>query len=748
MYGQPGFPPGLQAGGYQPDDPNLAAAYGYHNPYQPPPPYYAYPPPQPQPQHMGPHGGAVMNPGYPPVPAYTNPPVAQQPQRTGPAPGSPPQPTKGGKATDSSASRGMPHHVQQAAHMHAPTLPPGYHPHLTPHPATQLFVSPHTQPQLAMAQQLQALPQMPPPPPSAHYAQHPAMHGHAMQGHPQAAQQQPPPFRPHHGGGHGHMPQAEQGGKPLRSPKGQPRTSWDVSADLGPAMQQVAPSTASAPSVQGSEATSPRSPMGGSGGSFGDLGDERNDPRAQVDGASLSADDDEGREGMAQMAAGHHMYHPNSGMGAESSWHDPKTSSPYAQKKTYSVDFLLKFQHDSTEPPEKIKNFAAYMPTSQHPTVDPMAMAQYEAQARQHMSRAGVPRRTSPMMAPDRDFPPRVAPYAQRPLMAGIPGQDILDHRVERPFRRLGTAEDDSVSRRVNGILNKITPEKYEALLKNLLEDNFDVTNQEVLNEIITCIFECAVRQTKFCNLYADLCRDLTQKFSATTAAAAAAASAKSKEAGMPDTPKTTAYASFRRALLNKCQTEFERPQVANDPSLTPEERAELEGRMKKRQLGNIKFIGELFKRKMLTEKIMHDVIKRLLLGGGGRPVPGAEHQPPEHAPTDEEIEVLCTLLATVGQQLDRAPAAAYMNLYFEKLQSLLDGNTRSARIRFILQSVIELRQNQWVPRRQEEKVQTLAELENTRLRREAARNESVQQTIEQQRRNPPGFPGVVPGVP
>ena len=56
----------------------------------------------------------------------------------------------------------------------------------------------------------------------------------------------------------------------------------------------------------------------------------------------------------------------------------------------------------------------------------------------------------------------------------------------------------------------------------------------------------------------------------------------------------------------------------------------------RRRSLGNIKFIGELFKLKMLTEVIMHDCIVKLL----------KNHD-------DESLECLCRLLSTIGKDLD-----------------------------------------------------------------------------------------------
>lgn len=56
----------------------------------------------------------------------------------------------------------------------------------------------------------------------------------------------------------------------------------------------------------------------------------------------------------------------------------------------------------------------------------------------------------------------------------------------------------------------------------------------------------------------------------------------------------------------------------------------------RRRSMGNIKFIGELFKLKMLTEAIMHDCVVKLL----------KNHD-------EESLECLCRLFSTIGKDLD-----------------------------------------------------------------------------------------------
>ena len=80
----------------------------------------------------------------------------------------------------------------------------------------------------------------------------------------------------------------------------------------------------------------------------------------------------------------------------------------------------------------------------------------------------------------------------------------------------------------------------------------------------------------------------------------------------------TTSETSLR-AILS-----FERNYTAADPSCSHPCVASCvqeDLKARRRMLGNIQFIGELFKEKMLTEKIMHECIVKLL-GEAGHPGP------------------------------------------------------------------------------------------------------------------------------
>jgi len=137
--------------------------------------------------------------------------------------------------------------------------------------------------------------------------------------------------------------------------------------------------------------------------------------------------------------------------------------------------------------------------------------------------------------------------------------------------------------------------------------------------------------------------------------------------------------ALFRKYLLNRCQEEFERGWTVNLPE--PKE-GETEVMLsdeyyvaaaaKRKGLGLVQFIGELYKLRMLSIKIMHTCFTRLL---------DFEGMPDEGA-----VESLVKLLRTVGAVMaENDPGPALLDQYFQRIATIMNMPGLPSRMHFLL---------------------------------------------------------------
>jgi len=178
----------------------------------------------------------------------------------------------------------------------------------------------------------------------------------------------------------------------------------------------------------------------------------------------------------------------------------------------------------------------------------------------------------------------------------------------------------------------------------------------------------------------------------------------------------------FRKYLLNRCQEEFERGWKVNLPARKEGESEEAvmmsdeyyeAMAAKRRGLGLVKFIGELFKLQMLTERIMHECVKKLVDYEG--------------LPDEAEIESLTSLLKTIGKQLDdpSSKGAARMDIYFERIKTTMEMPELPSRLKFMLLDIIDLRKNGWISKDDNKGPKTIAEI-RAEAERQAQANEAA----------------------
>ncbi|CAG8697051.1 2400_t:CDS:1, partial [Racocetra fulgida] len=208
------------------------------------------------------------------------------------------------------------------------------------------------------------------------------------------------------------------------------------------------------------------------------------------------------------------------------------------------------------------------------------------------------------------------------------------------------------VQRKVKALLNKLALANFDSISDQIIDyankSRFE-RDGRIIKEIIQLIFEKFVDGPAFIQTYARLCRKMMERVDIEIVDE----NVKNSEGKF-----IQGATLFRKYLLNRCQEDFEKGRKLNLP-IPSNEKGEADimsdeyyiAKAKRRGLGLILFIGELFKLNMLTERIIHQSIKKFLTVHG--------------VPEKEEMEGLCKLMTTVGQQLDHAKAKIHMDAYF-----------------------------------------------------------------------------------
>lgn len=71
--------------------------------------------------------------------------------------------------------------------------------------------------------------------------------------------------------------------------------------------------------------------------------------------------------------------------------------------------------------------------------------------------------------------------------------------------------------------------------------------------------------------------------------------------------------------------------------------------------------------------------------------------------PAEENVEAICQFFNTIGKQLDESPKSRRINdMYFSRLKDLTSNPQLAPRLRFMVRDILDLRTNNWIPRREE----------------------------------------------
>jgi translation initiation factor 4G len=300
-----------------------------------------------------------------------------------------------------------------------------------------------------------------------------------------------------------------------------------------------------------------------------------------------------------------------------------------------------------------------------------------------------------------------------------------------------GQLDPEMVQRKVKAALNKMTPENFDKISDQILViagQSVHETDGRTLRQVIQLTFEKATDESHWASMYAKFCKRMLDTMNPDI-----------KDVTIKDKAGNlvSGGALFRKYLLNRCQEEFERgwkssaqekkddeDEVANSTDTKKPGEVKLLSdeyyttmKSKRQGLGLVQFIGELYKLSMLTERIMHECVRKLLEFTG--------------IPDEAEIESLTKLLRTIGFNLDQTEKGRpMMDAYFTRIQSIIAIEELPSRLKYMLMDIVDLRKANWTSKDSNKGPKTLDEV---RAEAEAQAAQKAAEAARSSQRGPPG---------
>mmetsp|Transcript_42101 Transcript_42101/g.136247 ORF Transcript_42101/g.136247 Transcript_42101/m.136247 type:complete len:541 (-) Transcript_42101:128-1750(-) len=227
----------------------------------------------------------------------------------------------------------------------------------------------------------------------------------------------------------------------------------------------------------------------------------------------------------------------------------------------------------------------------------------------------------------------------------------------------------------IQSLLNKVCPENVHTIAEKIAK--VQLCGAHELDIIIQLIFNKALAEPHYCETYADLVIDLKTAFPQFPA----------REGCVKNRP-----VSFKVALLEELFKQFDtalQPQPLGDADTA----ADVRRQSKDRVCANMKFLGHLFLRQLLSAKVVGSVCRELVLCDGGR----------SEMPHELALECAVELLMAIGFTLEALPhGQPVVEEVFHRLKTIKgaqgpDGKLiYSKRIQFMIQDLQDARSAGW----------------------------------------------------
>jgi translation initiation factor 4G len=348
----------------------------------------------------------------------------------------------------------------------------------------------------------------------------------------------------------------------------------------------------------------------------------------------------------------------------------------------YSRETLISLHQFGNNPTPEIQTLYGYRATSERGECKPLAGSGSGPKSPNKPRRDGNKRRDEI----DEPHPDEKTIFKQK--------EDVFRYDTHRVVDE-NTA--DAVIHKAIALLNKLSPETFEKLSEQFM--NIGMETESIMCRVVDLIVSKAQMEEPFCFMYADLCKKITDKWTSPDDGAEEEAEQTTNDgpSGEKDLGKV-----FRTRLLTRCQEEFQQDREAairaiQSLEIPEEDKEEKLFVLRKRYTGHMRFVGEIYMKDLIKANKMFVCVAELLVSRD-----------------EEKLSCLCKLLQTIGKKLeayDVKKKKGKFREFFQTISELSGEKSLSTKIRFAFKDLIEMRNNNWTARREEEKAKKLSEI-------------------------------------
>lgn len=294
--------------------------------------------------------------------------------------------------------------------------------------------------------------------------------------------------------------------------------------------------------------------------------------------------------------------------------------------------------------------------------------------------------------------------------------------------------KERTLAHQVRGILTRLAPEKYEGLRDELLALPIRQSSQEEINDVVQTMYSKAVNPADaiYVEWYIRLIVELVN------------------HANLPSNDGKTNEVGkhIRKAILDRCQHEFERPfelkpedKDENGNPLSDDERSKHMGdnvEAKARLKANVVFLGHLFVNKLVLEKVVQIALYQLLYGKSN-----GDGHPSKRHPQSYELEMFNALLRKVGPMLSAMTIDKFIKPFMDTIKQL-STNHKEKRIQFMMEDLYNYWKNGWTDPKKAVRAgpMRLDELNEHNMREQQRRTEEIERAAAAPRRVQPAAAG------